>query len=234
MKTEKSATKKTSDRKAAYQKKYGEDAGNLLLKYKAKIGAHAKHKARLAAGAATLIGLLILPGCGQAPLQQVKDGILDLNKSTTVGKALDNYRFFKGGTQWAVNEEGNGRTVVTCVGEMDFSTLTPQDFATIFARAANVPVESIPDTEQGKADIQKHLATIRGKMKGVKLTSEFLVNKDNTFQLQGGNIVVHTVEKGDTPPVAFDSVEDAVLNLSDIYENRFCAHIGAAIVGILM
>ncbi|MEI6645786.1 MAG: hypothetical protein WCP12_07085 [bacterium] len=234
MKTDKNATKIPSDRKVAYQKKYGEEAGSLLLKYKAKIGAHAKHKASLAAGAATLIGLLILPGCGNSPLQQVKDGVLDLNKSTTVGKALDNYRFFKDGAQWTVNEEGNGRTIVKCAGEMDFSTLTPQDFTAIFARVANVPVENLPNTEQGKADMEKHLATIRGKMKGAKLTFEFILNKDATFQLQGGNLVVHTVEKGDTPPVPFDSVDDAALYLSDIYENRFCAQIGAAMVAMLM
>jgi hypothetical protein len=40
----KTSTRKTVDQKAAWQKKYGTESGDLLLKYRAKIAARSKKK----------------------------------------------------------------------------------------------------------------------------------------------------------------------------------------------
>jgi len=68
MKATASATaKKTADQKTAWQKKYGAEPGDLLLKYRAKIAAQAKHKARRIGTSAVSLVLLsttIFSGCG--------------------------------------------------------------------------------------------------------------------------------------------------------------------------
>lgn len=64
-----------------------------------------------------LIGLL---GCSQDSLSLVKGGILDIDKSLTVGQAFDNYKYFKKVT-WSAFQTENGRDVVEVHGLVDLA-----------------------------------------------------------------------------------------------------------------
>jgi hypothetical protein len=48
----------------------------------------------------------------------VKNGTLEMDKSLTVGKAIDNYKFFKK-TDWKLITTDNGRKIVTVVAAID-------------------------------------------------------------------------------------------------------------------
>ncbi|MGD9686837.1 MAG: hypothetical protein AB7U43_07695 [Desulfobacter sp.] len=68
----------------------------------------------------TLLSLGIL-GCnkiGGGDVSLVKDGMLEFDKSLTVGKAIDNYKFFKK-TDWKSITTDNGRKIVTVVAAID-------------------------------------------------------------------------------------------------------------------
>jgi len=56
-------------------------------------------------------------GCGN--ISTVKDGTLELDKSLTVGKAFDNYKYFKS-VKWSEITTENGKKVVQVDGVVDF------------------------------------------------------------------------------------------------------------------
>lgn len=55
---------------------------------------------------------------GGGEVAMVKNGTLELDKSLTVGKAIDNYKYFKK-TKWELVTTDNGRKVVTVTAAMD-------------------------------------------------------------------------------------------------------------------
>ncbi len=62
-----------------------------------------------------------LTGCN-SHIDTVRNGVLDLDKSTTVGKAFDNYSYFKK-TSWSEFETKQGKIVVQFEGILDFDKL---------------------------------------------------------------------------------------------------------------
>lgn len=60
-----------------------------------------------------LVMLLCLAGCD--PVGIVKEGIMEMDKSVTVGDAFDNYKYFKS-VKWESLEDDQGRTIVECSG----------------------------------------------------------------------------------------------------------------------
>lgn len=77
-------------------------------------------KIRLSILAATM-SLLLLLACDNSTTAQVKNGVLDLDKSITVGQAFDNYRYFKH-VQWKALRTDNGRRIVEVVGTVDLDS----------------------------------------------------------------------------------------------------------------
>jgi len=61
-----------------------------------------------------------LAGCDA--VNQVKDGVLSLDKSITVGKALDGYQYFSS-TTWSSGETSQGKTIVECSGDIKNSSM---------------------------------------------------------------------------------------------------------------
>lgn len=73
----------------------------------------------------TLVAVTIfLSGCDKlksisgGDVSLVKDGMLEMDKSLTVGKAIDNYKFFKK-TDWKLVTTDNGKKIVTAEGFID-------------------------------------------------------------------------------------------------------------------
>lgn len=73
---------------------------------------------------ATLVLISNLLGCDKVnsltggDVSLVKDGMLEMDKSLTVGKAIDNYKYFKK-TDWKSITTDNGRKIVTVVASID-------------------------------------------------------------------------------------------------------------------
>jgi len=68
-----------------------------------------------------LVIFLTIVGCdkfGGGELDLVKNGTLAMDKSLTVGKAIDNYKYFKN-TEWKLVTTDNGKKIVEAVGNID-------------------------------------------------------------------------------------------------------------------
>ncbi len=71
-----------------------------------------------------LIGILTLlaSGCGAGnPVDIVKNGRLGLDESITIGKAFDNYKYFKS-TKWESFKDSQDRTIVQFTGTLNFDS----------------------------------------------------------------------------------------------------------------
>ena len=64
--------------------------------------------------------VLCLSGCD--PVSQVKEGVLQLDKSVTVGDALDGYQYFSS-TEWTSGESSQGKSFVECSGDIKNSSM---------------------------------------------------------------------------------------------------------------
>lgn len=75
------------------------------------------------------ITTMLISGCDKiksftsSDVSLVKDGVLEMDKSLTVGKAIDNYKYFKK-TQWKAVKTENGKRIVTvdCSVDVDKQT----------------------------------------------------------------------------------------------------------------
>lgn len=66
-----------------------------------------------------LLFLLVLTGCQkQSNIDLVKNGVLEFDKSLTVGQAIENYTLAKKVT-WDAGESENGRNFVNCTIALD-------------------------------------------------------------------------------------------------------------------
>jgi len=71
-----------------------------------------------------LFSITILFGCSSSEhIDTVKDGILDFNKSLTVGEALDSYKYFTS-TKWKNEESERGRIQVSFMGYLSQKDIT--------------------------------------------------------------------------------------------------------------
>ena len=82
--------------------------------------------------------LLLVLGCSDSPIDIVKNGKLDFDKSTTVGNAFDNYPYFKS-TSWETFDDQQKRTIVQFKGSFDLIDLAKEEIRTK-APAAYFPV----------------------------------------------------------------------------------------------
>jgi hypothetical protein len=65
--------------------------------------------------------VFLLVGCSPS-ISIVKDGTLDLDKSVTVGNALDKYKYFYN-TKWSVINDEQSRTIVDFVGKLNIEKM---------------------------------------------------------------------------------------------------------------
>lgn len=136
----------------------------------------------------------------------VKDGVLDLDKSTTVGRAFDGFRYFSTKT-WTHTTTENGRKLVEVTGTVDLSKLTSEDIAAATANAFG------PSANTAQSD-----ATLRNaqrQLKSAQFVFRFVLNLDNTFELKEGKMILLRADgKSVLTPV------DGEYTLKEIYEGR--------------
>ena len=142
---------------------------------------------RLVMAIFSIILALGLTGCGNTGI--VKDGILDIDKSVTVGQAFDKYKYFKK-VEWDDFETENGRDIVEVKGTFS---------------------DDYIDTKN---------EIVQNKLKSVILTTQFQINKDETFEIYAIDIEM-TGENGKVVNVG-DGASFVMINqlLLEIYQNK--------------
>lgn len=65
-----------------------------------------------------ICSIVAFVGCSDSDISRVKDGVLELDKSLTVGQAIGNYKYFKK-AEWKALTTDNGRKIVEVDGDID-------------------------------------------------------------------------------------------------------------------
>lgn len=117
--------------------------------------------------ASIAILVFCLNGCNKLvdDISLVKNGYINIDKSTTVGQAFDKYKYFKQVT-WSKTKTDNGRRIVEVRGEYD---------------------------------VNKIMTELTGGTKPMydkrEMVVQFVINKDNTFEIASGEITLYINSK---------------------------------------
>ncbi len=179
--------------------------------------------------------LPIVSTSGQAPtegadspsVQAVKGGVLEFDKSITLGQAFDGYRHFTA-KLWTPATAANGRKTVEAAGTINFAKLTPKDYAAATAAMTGVPAELLGGNAEIQGEGAAAVRNIQKAFKGAQIVFQFVLNLDDTFELKGGKVNLVLADNR-VAPVPM-SEEEAFAALKDIYEGRLPAHV----MGILL
>jgi len=129
-----------------------------------------------------LLPLFVLSGCSKTdPLSAVKDGVLDIDKGTTVGKAFDGYKYLKN-KSWDAVKTNNGKMIVEVSGLIDFDQVTDKVFGESMAKT-QVLLTDQPDEEKLIEAAKTVKKNIRKRFKGFELVVQFQVNEDDSFEI---------------------------------------------------
>jgi hypothetical protein len=116
-----------------------------------------------------LLQILILSGCTKTdPVNVVKSGVLDMDKSVNIGSALDHYAFFKS-SSWKTMRDSQQRNIVIFEGALDIEKYAG-------AKIEELGFTVTPDmVQKGKARLGDIHFTF---------SAQFTINTDgSTFQL---------------------------------------------------
>ncbi len=136
---------------------------------------------------------IALTGCG-SDIDLVKNGTMNFNQTTTLGKVLDNWKSCKS-IEWEEFETDNGVKVVqfTCEHKID-------DF-----------IDKVKDLLSQKAQVEYADALdIASRIQ----TFQFTINQNNTFQID--NVQVKTTWNDGT---SFGDSQDTIAQLETAYAN---------------
>lgn len=166
---------------------------------------------RLAGFLSFLVLGCFLAGCGGNPVNTVRDGLMDIDQSTTIGQAFDNYQYYRNVT-WRSFEQENGRVVVEAVCTYDVSEQNVID-------AFNTYAAVVPGTPpmEGPLDVQL--------LDSLTHTWQWVILPDDLFELQYaaseyiGEIAI--------PEAPFD---DWIAELGSIYDNAPSYELGEILV----
>jgi hypothetical protein len=117
----------------------------------------------------TAIFSIALTGCGSSPIDQVKNGIMDFNQSTTVGQAIDGWVDCVG-SEWTSFETDNGATVVEVMCPNAYNDEQP------LVQAMEEIMESFRGDPNQQHDIEQYF------IDSVTTKFQFTVNLDDTFE----------------------------------------------------
>lgn len=161
-------------------------------------------------------------------VQTVKDGVLELDKSTTLGKAFDGYRYFSA-TVWTPTNTETGQKLIEAAGTVYFAKLTPKDVAGAIAHQSGVPAEPSASDPNVLNELAAQMRNVPKAFKGVQFVFQFILNLDDTFKLKGGkmNLVGADGKVHDSSPM---NAEQAQTALKEIYEG----HLPTLVLAILL
>lgn len=169
-----------------------------------------------------VFSILFLGGCSD-PVSSIKDGILDLNKSTTLGKALDGWGAC-GSTKWSHAKSQSGQITVlfACehqgVGKFisDLQNKVINRNADALAGMQGNPTFAI------KLIDTKHVNSL--KLSNATTLIEFQINKDGSFETK--SIKINLLWSDGVKHIVEDAIN--IENyLSMIYENKSKWEVGS-------
>lgn len=140
---------------------------------------------------------LILTGCGNN-IDRVKNGVMSFNKTTTVGKALDNWKSCTT-SEWTEFETESGIKVV------EFSCNKETDQFMNKLKSTLIEFKFIDD------DIAKYM-----DLTSISTVFQFTINKDKSFQLDG----VYSEYNWADGLILVTEGENPVQSLKDAYKNE--------------
>jgi hypothetical protein len=182
---------------------------------------------RSIACSATLYVALLIVGCSSAtddPISQVKDAVLQLDKSIRIGQAFDGYKFFRR-TTWSSGQTENGRTIVNVVGPLDLAKITSKDVIAAIAAGDGAPI-----TEGGdNPEMEKAIVKARQSIGGGELEAQFQINQDNSVEVHAMayRLIGATGEKS---PDMNLTEEQISMTLQEIYEERLVTVVAATLM----
>jgi hypothetical protein len=139
----------------------------------------------------------------------VKNGLMKkIDKSTTLGRAFDAYRFFST-TDWKASTDDAGRRIVKAHGVLDFKKLTEADVVATFERLTD---ERTKLTKKQSAALPR----TKKRFQDAIITFQFVVNLDNTFELKSSEVGFADGSSSSRP----DRDGNVQKELEAIYENR--------------
>lgn len=142
-----------------------------------------------------LVFIVTFLGCGDRKVEMVKNGVLNFDKSLTVGEAFDNYKYCKN-VKWESFTTDNGREIVQVTCDYDW--------------------KNKDNTEYFRKNLEQ-----KG-VKSIYIIYQFDILKggDNDFELRGEYLKLigkngKVLYKDDT-----SSLIDSLKDLKKIYENK--------------
>lgn len=175
-----------------------------------------------------MVALCLLAGCGNSTIESVKNGVLEFDKSTTIGQAFEGYQYFKS-PKWSIIETKQKRKIVQFEARVDYmeviENMTEQQANSIIHYAAYGMRSSLyraydndsrpgnalrydPIYKQALINILKDHSKINDTH-DLKLIVQFLINKDNTFNISAVGVSID----GNVTDVNFQEIQN-------IYDNK--------------
>lgn len=129
-----------------------------------------------------IIALLLFTGCKTSPVEQVKNGLLNDNKSTTIGKSFDNYQYFIS-PEWKYFETKQGEKIVQFEATVDISSSL--NMFKPYAEAIKLKTEILnEESKEKKEEMEK-----KYKSKNLDYLIQKCLIEQNQFFEHGSDIV---------------------------------------------
>jgi hypothetical protein len=141
-------------------------------------------------------------------LSIVRNGVLDIDRSVTIGNAFDHYKYFHGPERWNALQTENGRIVVQVEGYIDLGKL---DVADVRGAVANFELQ-LKEAERMLTNVRKHIVSLR-------VTVEFVIMQDGGFEVRTAGAQAIKPD-GALSPELIKKEEDVEKLLRAIYENE--------------
>lgn len=151
----------------------------------------------------------------------VKGGMLALDKGTTVGGAVDHYKYF-GPVAWSQETLPNGKLIVKAVAPIATDKVTIED---VFPFIQEVLLPNAKDSSVLGDNEKNTIRTGIEALKKVSATLSFQVNQDSTFEL--GGISFTDSGTGKSSDLQDTEVHDA---MKQVYDNKLLSMLGAVVV----
>jgi hypothetical protein len=144
--------------------------------------------------------VVFFTGCNNSsdsPIETVKNGVMQFNKSLTVGEAFDNYESCDS-SQWNELQQPNGQLIVEF--KCEITTVEP-----FIART----ISTLEDVDSSQRFLQLHSLTN---------TYQWQINKDNSFEIS--NIDSVWQWKDGKKFSVYVPKNEYIQNLKTVYENK--------------
>ena len=146
--------------------------------------------------ASLLVGLvLFVAGCSDRKVAEVKNGVLNFDKTLTVGEAFDNYKYCKN-VKWESAETDNGRDFVQVTCDYDIYNKDNSELGREILKKRGV----------AKFEVIYQFNLLKGGDNDFELNGEFF-----TYFDKNGKVISKTDSS---------SFKDALHDLKNIYNNE--------------